>query len=85
MERREPPPLRTKDSRIVAVGTALWVVLLAGLLLRYDDVRGAGLLWWIPMSACGVLWGLLGLVYLRVRPAQLARRESQRAAERTDG
>ena len=81
MELRDAPPLRTDDRRIVAVGTGLWLLTLIGLAVMFDEVRDAGLLWWIPMSACGVAWGLLGLLYLRIRPAQLARREAKRDAE----
>jgi hypothetical protein len=82
--RRDPPPLHTNDMRTVAVGTALWLVLLAGLAVWHDHVRRAGLLWWYPLSASGIVLGLLGLLYLRVRPAQLARRQAKRDAERAD-
>ena len=77
-QRREPPELRTNDKRTVAVGTGLWVVLLIGLAARHNDVRRAGLLWWYPMALCGIGLGLFGLFYLKVRPAQLARKQLER-------
>lgn len=82
--RRDPPPLRTDDRKTVAVGTALWVGLLIGLTIFRDDVREAGLTWWFAMCACGIALGLFGLVYLKVRPAQLARKQQTRDAERAE-
>ncbi|MEP7054081.1 MAG: DUF2530 domain-containing protein [Actinomycetota bacterium] len=79
---RDPPPLRTNDKRTMATGTALWLVLLVGLAVRHEAVRRAGLLWWYPMCASGIVLGLIGLLYLKVRPAQLARRQARRDAER---
>lgn len=80
IRRHDPPPLRTDDRRIIAVGTAVWIAVLVGLLIWRGDVRRAGLLWWFPMCLCGVAFGLLGLVYLRVRPGQLARRQARHDA-----
>ncbi|MEO6712578.1 MAG: hypothetical protein ABIM89_04010 [Mycobacteriales bacterium] len=81
--RRDPPPLRTNDMRTVAVGTALWLGVLLGLVLRHDSVERAGLLWWYAMCACGIALGLLGVVYLKVRPAQLERKQRRRDEERS--
>jgi hypothetical protein len=82
--RRDPPPLRTNDKRTVAVGSVAWLVLLIALAVRHDAVRRAGLLWWFPMCDSGMALGLLGLLYLKVRPAQLTRRQAQRDAESAD-
>jgi hypothetical protein len=57
----EPAPLRTNDVRTVAVGTALWLVLLLGLAIFHDAVRRNGLLWWYPMCLCGIALGGIGL------------------------
>ena len=83
--RRDPPALRTSSKRTIAVGTGGWVILLIGLAVKHDAVRRAGLLWWYPMAACGIVLGLLGLLYLKVRPAQLARRQAASDAEQAEG
>lgn len=60
-ERRpDPPPLETDDVKIVAAGTALWLVALVVLVvlrLTRDDIRD----WWVEMCAAGVALGLLGI------------------------
>ena len=67
-ERRpDPEPLHTNDTLTVTVGTALWALLLVGLLVFHDAVRRGGLLWWYPMCLCGLALGAIGLVSTRRR------------------
>ncbi|MDQ1709880.1 MAG: hypothetical protein QOG49_1265 [Frankiaceae bacterium] len=80
--RRDPPPLRTNDAKTVAVGTALWLVVLVGLAVGHDRVRRDER-WWYAACACGIALGLLGLLYLRIRPAQLARKQKARDEARS--
>ncbi|MHB1068183.1 MAG: DUF2530 domain-containing protein [Candidatus Nanopelagicales bacterium] len=51
----------------VAIGTGLWLVVLAVLVLRRDSLAAAGNGWWILAAAAGALSGALGLVFLRWR------------------
>ncbi|MGI5154279.1 DUF2530 domain-containing protein [Microbispora sp. CA-102843] len=75
-ERRpDPMPLRTRDTLTILVGTALWLIALAVVLLvvRPADPRPI----WVCVAGIGL--GLFGLLYIRRRDARL--RESAPAAE----
>jgi len=66
--RPDPEPLELGDVRVVAGGTALW--LLALVVLAVADLAGAGVHgWWMAMCGCGVALGLLGLRFLARRNA----------------
>ena len=69
-ERREdPPPYELDDVRVVAVGTALWVLVLVVLLVA--DLAGARVPgWWPLMCVAGIVLGLLGLRVTRRRAAR---------------
>lgn len=71
-------PLQTRDTPTILVGTALWVVALAVVLLvvRPADSRPV----WICVAGIGL--GLFGLLYVRRRDSRL--RESAPAAEVTE-
>lgn len=81
--RRDPPPLRTNDMLTIASGTAMWLVVLIGLVIWHDAVERAGLVWWYAMCAGGIVLGLFGLLYLRIRPAQLERKQRRRDEARS--
>lgn len=69
----QPEPLELDDTRVVAAGTALWLVALVVLLVAAAvgaDVHG----WWIALCACGVLLGVTGLRAIARRRQALARR-----------
>jgi Protein of unknown function (DUF2530) len=69
--RPDPEPLESDDVRIVALGTAMWLVaLLAALVLhgRLDD-HGNGD--WVWIALAGAFLGLVGLRYVRRRRAEL--------------
>lgn len=71
--RPDPEPLELDDTRVVAVGTLLWLVALVALLvaaLLGADVHG----WWVAMCACGAVLGLCGLRYVARRKQALRRR-----------
>lgn len=51
----------------VAIGTAVWAVVLVGLLLARTTLSDNGTTWWIAVAAIGLLSGLIGLVFLRWR------------------
>ncbi len=72
-ERRpDPEPYELDDTRVVAAGTALWLLGLVGLLvarLLGADVHG----WWYAMCLCGAVLGLLGLRYVARRTARPTR------------
>ncbi|MEU6430222.1 DUF2530 domain-containing protein [Microbispora sp. NPDC046973] len=75
-ERRpDPMPLRTRDTVTILVGTALWAIALAVVLLvvRPADPRPV----WVCVAGIGL--GLFGILYIRRRDARL--RESVPVAE----
>lgn len=65
--RPDPEPLETDDVRVVAVGTALWLLaLVAALAFRgrlADDGNGD----WVWVALAGLFLGLVGLRYVRRR------------------
>lgn len=83
--RPDPPPLRTDDRLIAAVGTVAWAVALVVLLVV--DLP-AGDRWWLWVCAAGIATGLFGIWYIprlqRARARQQARdRESGGDASQT--
>ena len=85
---REPQPqlrnhrvVRSEDlprfsiSTPVAVGLAIWVVLLAAGIVKHQQLAQDGHTWWIWTAVSGVVLGLLGWLYITVRlrdqPGQL--------------
>lgn len=64
--RPDPEPLELDDTRVVAGGTALWLLALVVLLVA--DLLGADVPgWWPAMCACGAALGVVGLRYLARR------------------
>lgn len=59
--RPDPPPLRTDDRLIAAVGTVAWAVALVVLLVV--DLP-AGDRWWLWVCAAGIVIGVFGYWYL---------------------
>jgi hypothetical protein len=58
----------------VAVGTAVWALLLViGLFIR-PDLVDSGRGWWVWSAAAGIVLGLVGYLYLRRRQARLLAR-----------
>ncbi len=53
----------------VAVGTGIWVLLLAAALIEHDRLARDGHTWWIWCAVTGIVLGLLGWLYIRARPA----------------
>ena len=73
LRKPDPPPIQTDDVHVVAVGTALWGIGLAVLVvLRLTDaaeVRD----WWMVMCIIGIALGLVGVRYCQRRRAAIAR------------
>lgn len=64
--RPDPEPLELDDTRVVAAGTALWLLALVVLLvadLAGTDVHG----WWYAMCLCGTALGVCGLRFVARR------------------
>ncbi len=80
--RPDPPPLETDDVRTVVVGTGLWLVGLAVLLVL--RVTGATRVegWWMAMCACGAVLGLAGVRYCHRRQAAIERDKARGLPQR---
>ena len=71
--RPDPEPLELDDARVVAGGTALWLVALV--VLAVADLLGADVHgWWMAMCGCGIALGLLGLRFVARRKAAVRAR-----------
>lgn len=77
--RPDPEPLPVNEQRAIAVGTAIWAVLLLVALADRGDLVADGRGWWIWTAFAGVVFGLLGIVFLRHRANRIARSASMGA------
>ncbi|MBX6384776.1 MAG: DUF2530 domain-containing protein [Microbispora sp.] len=68
-------PLKTRDTLTILVGTALWVIALAVVLVVVEPADPRPV--WVCVAGIGL--GLFGLLYVRRRDARL--RDSAPAAE----
>jgi hypothetical protein len=67
-ERRpDPAPAKTDDRKAMLVGTALWLVALAILLLFLRPILDGGNLWLLWTCAAGLALGLVGILYTSLR------------------
>ena len=57
----------------VSIGTAVWAIVLVGLLVARSTLAENGTTWWIAVAAIGLLSGLIGLVFLRWRKGRARR------------
>lgn len=48
----------------VAIGTAVWAVVLVVLLVQHTALESDGRQWWLGVAVVGLVSGLLGLVFL---------------------
>jgi hypothetical protein len=79
----QPPQVEPLDEDGVgaaAMGTILWAVALAVMIVLRDRLAASGAQWWIATAACGVGFGLLGLLYA-TRRRSAYRSARARAAE----
>ena len=60
----------------VSIGTVIWMVLLAGLLVAKPTLDANGTTWWIGAAAVGVVSGVGGVVFLRWRKRRTLRRSA---------
>ena len=81
--RPDPPPLETDDVKVIAVGTAAWVLGLLVLLVRAAtdaaDVSG----WWLGMCCYGIALGLFGIRYSQRRHAAIERDKARGVPQAT--
>ncbi len=64
------------------VGSALWVVALVYVLVRYQSLSDDGRSWWLVTVLAGIGLGLIGLTYCLRRRSRL---RQGRSADRTEG
>jgi len=58
----------------VSLGTGIWAVVLAVLLLNRSALESHGTTWWVGAAVVGVVSGLGGLVFLAWRKRRALRR-----------
>ncbi|GAB3409362.1 hypothetical protein GCM10027569_23370 [Flindersiella endophytica] len=73
METAHVPPADVTGVRTIAVGTAVWAVVLVGSLLFRDRLEAAGNGWWIWTCVAGIVLGLMGEAYCLDRRRRLRR------------
>jgi O-antigen/teichoic acid export membrane protein len=84
--RPDPEPLETDDVRVVAIGTAIWVLALIATLVFHDRLADHGNGDWAWIALAGAFLGLLGLRYVRRRhrngtpPATASRTDPDRGS-----
>lgn len=71
--RDAPAPLEADDVRIVALGTAVWVLALIACLVLRGSLAERGHQSWVWVALAGVFLGLVGLRYVVRRRAALRR------------
>lgn len=79
--RPDPLPLETDDVKIVAFGTALWIVALVVFLVLHDRLADDGHRSWLWVALAGSFLGLVGLRYV-VRRRSALRRDAEEQAPR---
>ncbi len=73
-ERRpDPPVVHTDDRKPMVVGIIAWVVALVVLVVFQQAVLDRGWGWWFATCAIGIMFGLIGLVYIHRRGRQVRR------------
>jgi membrane protein DedA with SNARE-associated domain len=66
--RPDPRPVQVNETRIVAVGLALWVLALVVLAVFFrDDLRRHHAMWWLWACVVGIALGLYGLRFVSRR------------------
>jgi hypothetical protein len=65
--RPDPEPLETDDVRIVAIGTALWVLALVLTLIFRGRLSDNGNEDWVWIALAGAFLGLIGIRHVRRR------------------
>ncbi|WP_460520014.1 DUF2530 domain-containing protein [Flindersiella endophytica] len=73
LETAHVPPADVTGVRTIAVGTAVWAVVLVGSLLFRDRLEAAGNGWWIWTCVAGIVLGLMGEAYCLDRRRRLRR------------
>ncbi len=79
--RPDPEPLEIDESRVIAIGSALWFVAWAVLLISHDSLEDRGNEWYIWTAATGLGLGLWGWWLVRHRVADRAARRVEPPVE----
>lgn len=65
--RPDPPPLEIDESKVIAVGSAAWVLALVVMLICYGKLEDNDREWWIWTAVAGLGLGCWGWVLVRKR------------------
>ena len=66
--RPDPQPVEVNETRIVAIGVALWALVLVVLAVFFrDELRDHDALWWLWACVVGIVLGLYGLRFVSRR------------------
>jgi len=63
----DPEPVKTDDRTAIAVGTGVWIVLLAIVVALRPQLEAIGAAWWLWACVIGVGRGAVGLLVFRRR------------------
>lgn len=78
--RPDPPPLVTRDTLTVGLGTAVWVVVLVVLAGWHGHLARAGHDWYLATAAVGTGLGVLGTLFVHRRHRRLVAGTARRPA-----
>lgn len=66
-------PLDLDGVTSVIVGSAVWVLALVFVLVRYNDLQDTGRGWWLYSVLAGLTLGMIGFVYCMRRRSRVRR------------
>ena len=82
VRRPDPQPLETDDRWVVVVGSVIWVVAFAVLLVFFrDDLRRHHTEWWLWSCWVGVALGLYGFRFVTRRQRAIARDRAAKTSQ----
>ena len=65
--RADPAPIVTDDRKAMAIGLALWLVALVGVIIALPTLTAGDQAWWLEMCVTGLVLGVIGIAYTQWR------------------
>jgi len=57
----------TDDRKAMAIGLALWLVALVGVIIALPTLTAGDQAWWLEMCVTGLVLGVIGIAYTQWR------------------